>query len=90
MLKLRTEISQAAIADNDNLDLAIEIGVASGSGFASPILKDAEAATCAYLLLKTGWPEDRIREKLIYFQSGQGARRARRKQPLLRRRENLG
>jgi hypothetical protein len=71
VVKSKTEILRAARNDNDSLDRAIEIGSASRAGMAGPILKDKDAAIIAYLLIKTGWPEDRIREKLTYFQSGQ-------------------
>ncbi len=70
--KLRSEfeIAQAIEADNVLLEDAIEIGVTSHENVVTPQLKDAQAQSVAYLMLKGGWPVQRIREKLALFQSG--------------------
>ena len=85
-IKSRTEIARAATNDNADLSRAIEIGIASGAGMASPILTDKESASCAYLLMKTGWPEDRMQGKVDLFPEWP-SRRIWRKQPLFRGRK---
>ena len=70
---LRSEVEIAAAIQNNNgvLETAIIIAEASEQNVVSPVLKTPIAATFVYLGLTHGWPEQRIREKLALFQSGQ-------------------
>jgi hypothetical protein len=69
-LRSETEIVRAIETNNVMLEDAIEIGDASARNIASPQLKDTQPQCIAYLMLKGGWPVQRIREKLVLFQTG--------------------
>lgn len=64
------QIKDAIHRDNDMLERAIEIGDASTANVLNPTLKAAQAQSLAYLMLKSNWPETRVREKLALFQTG--------------------
>lgn len=69
-LRSASEIKQT-IEDNDPLlDASIRLGAESVKGILSPVFKPPMAANLAYTMLKNGWPEQRIREKLSLFQNG--------------------
>lgn len=70
-LRSETEISDAIQANNGALQMAIEIAEASEQNLVNPVLKTSIAATVGYLGLTHGWPEQRVREKLALFQTGQ-------------------
>src|SRR5262249_8329109 len=70
-LPSETEIADAMKANNERLDIAIDIATASERNVAQPVLKHTPAATIAYLMLSHGWPEMRVREKLALFNTGQ-------------------
>lgn len=60
-----------AIKTNDELlTQAIDIGAKSTSNSVNPVLKLVNAQTLAYIMLRWGWPLQRVREKLALFQSG--------------------
>jgi hypothetical protein len=62
---------KAAIEENDrSLDKCIHIGAESVKGRISPVFKQTQAASLAYIMIKNSWPEQRIREKLALFQAG--------------------
>jgi hypothetical protein len=69
-LRSPAEVSSAIETDNDMLDQAIEVGERSRAGNSKPVLKSVVADMVVYLLLKSGWPLQRIREKLTQFQTG--------------------
>jgi hypothetical protein len=70
LLRSETEIAKAIEANNVMLEDAIEIGASSAINIATPQLKEMQACSSAYLMLKGGWPTQRIREKLALFQTG--------------------
>jgi hypothetical protein len=69
-LKSEYEVSTAIKADDSLLEIAIDIGTRSRENVVTPPLKAITAAEVAFLMLKSGWQEDRIREKLALFQTG--------------------
>jgi len=69
-LRSPTEICREIEGNNVRLEDAIEIGQRSKQGVVSPQLNETVAQTVAYLMLRGGWPVDRIREKLAAFQAG--------------------
>jgi hypothetical protein len=70
-LRSPTEVLDEIKINADLLDHALEVGRTSSENIVTPVLKETQAAEVAYLMLKGGWPLQRIREKLSLFQSGQ-------------------
>jgi hypothetical protein len=72
-LRSEVEIADAIQANDGVLETAIDIAGASESNLVNPVLNKPVAATVAYLGLTHGWPEQRVREKLALFQTGQSS-----------------
>jgi hypothetical protein len=70
-LRSEVEISDAIQGNHGVLEVAISIAETSEQNLVNPVLKTSIAATVAYLGLTHGWPEQRVREKLALFQTGQ-------------------
>jgi hypothetical protein len=66
--RTEAEIEKAIRAEDRRLDQAIEIGNHSLVGVNSPILKPVQASTMAFLMLRGGWPPQRIADQLQAFQ----------------------
>ena len=70
-LKSEAEVKAAIEANDQILTQAIEIGEQSRAGIAGGgVLKQGSADAVVYVLLKSGWPVQSIREKLALFQTG--------------------
>jgi hypothetical protein len=70
-LRSASEI-KTAIEQNDRLlEASLRMGSESVKNRINPVFRPPQAANVAYLMLKNGWPEQRIREKLALFQSGE-------------------
>ena len=69
-LRSESEVHDAIRVNNDVLNSAIDIGNSSLKNIVDPVLKATPAHALSYLMLRVGWPELRIREKLALFQSG--------------------
>jgi hypothetical protein len=69
-LRSPAEVKAAIETDNQLLELAMDIGTHSRDRIATPALAEAKADAIAFVLLKAGWPEARIRERLALFQTG--------------------
>lgn len=61
----------AVYENNELLVQSIKLGNNSIKGIAKPTFPAPEAQTLAFILLKAGWPQDHIVEKLAVFQLGQ-------------------
>jgi hypothetical protein len=72
-LRSEAEVAREISVNNPDLETAINLGIASKENIVTPTLKEFQAQTVAYLMLKGGWPIVRIREKLAVFQSGVSA-----------------
>src|SRR4029453_9171138 len=72
-LRSEVEIADAIQGNNGVLEVAISIAESSEANLVNPVLKTAIAATVGYLGLTHGWPEQRVREKLALFQTGQSS-----------------
>jgi len=72
-LKSELEIAQAINARHHVLETAINIAENSASNLVNAVLKPHVAATTAYLMLTASppWTEQRVREKIALFQTGQ-------------------
>lgn len=70
-LRSASEIKTAIEQNDSPLDACLRMGTESVKGRVSPVFKPQQAATIAYIMLKNGWPDQRIREKLALFQAGQ-------------------
>jgi hypothetical protein len=66
--RTEADIEKAIRAEDRRLDQALEIGNHSLVGINSPILKPVQASTMAFLMLRGGWPPQRIAEQLQAFQ----------------------
>jgi hypothetical protein len=66
--RTEADIEKAIRSEDRRLDQAIEIGNHSLVGVNSPILKPVLASTMAFLMLRGGWPPQRIAEQLQAFQ----------------------
>jgi len=69
-LKSESEMAAAIKADNDLLNLAMELGERSGQNIVNPVLKPVQADASAFIMLKSGWPAARATERLALFQTG--------------------
>jgi hypothetical protein len=69
-LKSELEVKNSIEANDQLLAQAIDIGEQSEVGNSHPALKQSSANIVAYVLLKSGWPAQSIREKLTLFQTG--------------------
>jgi len=69
-LKSEAEVKNSIESNNKLLEQAIQIGEQSKAGITNPVLKTSTADMVTYLLLKSGWPLQRIRQKLALFQTG--------------------
>jgi hypothetical protein len=72
-LRSEVEIADSIQSNNGVLEIAISIAEASEQNLVNPVLKTTIAATVGYLGLTHGWPEQRVREKLALFQTGQSS-----------------
>jgi phenylpyruvate tautomerase PptA (4-oxalocrotonate tautomerase family) len=72
-LRSELEIASAIQSNNGVLEIAISIAESSEQNLVNPVLKTSIAATVGYLGLTHGWPEQRVREKLALFQTGQSS-----------------
>jgi len=72
-LKSEMEIAKAIHTHHGVLETAINIAETSVANLVNPVLKTPVAATTAYLMLSASppWSEQRVREKLALFQTGQ-------------------
>jgi hypothetical protein len=72
-LKSEAEVKNA-IENNDALLMqAMDIGAASRLNLSDPQLKESTASAIAYVLIKSEWPLQIIREKLAFFQQAGGS-----------------
>jgi hypothetical protein len=70
-LKSEAEVKRAIETNDQMLAQAIELGEQSRHGIAGGgTLKQSSADALAYVLLKSGWPVQNIRDKLGMFQTG--------------------
>jgi hypothetical protein len=67
------ELAAAIREHNAVLDTAIDVAKDSETNIVTPILKRSIGATVAYLMLTHDWPEQRVREKLALFNTGQSS-----------------
>jgi hypothetical protein len=67
------EMAKAIKKHDQELVTAIDIANTAAQNLVTPILRQPQAATIAYLMLQHGWPELRIREKLALINSGQSS-----------------
>ena len=74
-LRSEVEIADAVHAHQGVLDLAINIAEASAQNLVNPVLRKPVAGAAAYLMLTATppWPEQRVREKMALFQTGQSS-----------------
>jgi len=74
-LRSEVEIADAVHAHQGVLDLAINIAETSAQNLVNPVLRTPIAAAAAYLMLTATppWPEQRVREKMALFQTGQSS-----------------
>lgn len=72
-LRSEVEIADSIRGNDGTLETAINIAEASEQNLVNPVLKTTIAATVAYLNLTHGWPEQRVREKIALFQTGQSS-----------------
>ena len=72
-LRSELEVAEAISGNNGVLEVAISIAEASEQNLVNAVLKKPTAATVGYLGLTHGWPEQRVREKLALFQTGQSS-----------------
>jgi hypothetical protein len=70
-LRSEVEIADAIQTNNGVLETAIEIAQVSKENLVSAVLDLPSSAVVAYLMLTGGWPEQRVREKMALFQTGQ-------------------
>lgn len=72
-LMSESDIADAIKAKSFMLDEALAIGEASVQNIRQPVLKATQAAELAYLMLSAdpAWSEQRVREALALFQTGQ-------------------
>jgi len=68
-----TELAAAIREHNAVLDTAIDVAKDSETNIVTPILRRTVGATVAYLMLTHDWPEQRVREKLALFNTGQSS-----------------
>jgi len=68
-----SELAASIREHNAVLDTAIDIAKDSETNIVTPILKRTVGATVAYLMLTHEWPEQRVREKLALFNTGQSS-----------------
>lgn len=71
VLKSEKEVGMTIEAFNELLDEAIDIGKWSSENVVKPVLKLTVVQSISFLLLRSGWPKLRVREKLALFQTGQ-------------------
>ena len=69
-LRSESEISAAIKANDATLDIAITIARDSRQNITYPVLSQSQAEPLVYLLLRSGWPQQRIQEQLSLFQTG--------------------
>lgn len=72
-LKSEAEVKNAIEFNDGLLVQAIEIGVQSRERIPDPQLKESTASAIAYIMMKSEWPIQIIREKLAYFQQCGGS-----------------
>jgi hypothetical protein len=72
-LRSEAEVKTAIEANDALLVQAIEIGAQSRERVGSPQLKESTASAIAYIMMKSGWPMQSIREKLAYMQQSSGS-----------------
>ena len=74
-LRSEVEIADAVHAHQGVLDLAINIAETSAQNLVNPVLRTPIAGAAAYLMLTATppWPEQRVREKIALFQTGQSS-----------------
>jgi hypothetical protein len=65
------EILNECTRDVERVRRAIAMGELSTKGVSSPCLNAKEAAKIAYVLIKNGWDERTVSERLAFFQVGQ-------------------
>jgi len=72
-LRSEMEVANAIHAHHSQLELAINIAESSEQNLVNAVLGKSIAATAAYLMLTASppWSEQRVREKLALFQTGQ-------------------
>jgi hypothetical protein len=68
LLLSEAEIKEAIRRNDLLLTDALKIGDGSTENIANPLLKGVQAATIAYIMLKSGWPQGNIRDKLALLQ----------------------
>jgi hypothetical protein len=67
------ELAAAIREHNAVLDTSIDVAKDAETNIVTPILKRTVGATVAYLMLTHDWPEQRVREKLALFNTGQSS-----------------
>jgi len=72
-LKSEAEVKAAIEANDALLVQAIEIGDQSRENLGAPQLKASVASAIAYVMMKSEWPMQVIREKLAFFQQSGGS-----------------
>jgi hypothetical protein len=72
-LRSEQEVKLVIEANDALLDQAMEIGAQSREHLPDPMLKESTASAIAYVLMKSEWPVQTIREKLAYFQQSRSS-----------------